>query len=120
MDDLNSRLRALPAVSALLDRPDVARLVEERSHGLVVAALRRALESARRDAADGNAPPDAAAIVERARAELARGDRAGLRRVVNATGIVLHTGLGRAVLAKAAIDAIVAEASGYCLLALDA
>src|SRR6185436_10975876 len=73
-----------------------------------------------RDVTRGAAAPDAAAIVGAAAALLASADRPGLQRVVNATGIVLHTGLGRAVLPKAAIDALVAEASGYCLLAVDA
>jgi L-seryl-tRNA(Ser) seleniumtransferase len=120
MDDLNARLRGLPAVSVLLDRPDCAALAAGRTRDRVVVALRRALDAARRDVAGGAAAPDAAAIVARAAESLAAADRPGLRRVVNATGIVLHTGLGRAVLPKAAIDALVAEASGYCLLAVDA
>jgi len=115
----NSRLRALPAVSALLERDDAAALMTSRPRDRVVAALRKSLERARKETIDGAKAPDAAAIVRGAHDDLARADRPGLRRVVNATGIVLHTGLGRAVLPKAAIDALVAEASGYCLLAVD-
>jgi len=115
----NPRLRALPAVSKLLDRDDAAALLRSRPRERVVAALRKSLDDARRRTLDGAAAPDAATIVAGAKCELARSDRAGLRRVVNATGIVLHTGLGRAVLAKAAIDALVAETAGYCLLAVD-
>ena len=120
MDDLNLRLRALPAVSALLDHEGCAKLAEGRSRDRVVVALRAALDVTRREVVGGAAVPGADVIVARAAAMLANADRPGLRRVVNATGIVLHTGLGRAVLPKAAIDALVAEASGYCLLAIDA
>ncbi len=119
MDDINARMRALPAVTALLEHPSAAPLLECRSRDVVVAAMRRALDAARAEVTAGAAAPAAEAIVARAASDLARADRPGLRRVVNATGIVLHTGLGRAVLPKAAIDALVAEASGYCLLAID-
>jgi L-seryl-tRNA(Ser) seleniumtransferase len=119
MKNANSRLRALPAVSALLERDDAAALMTSRPRERVVAALRKSLERARKETIDGAAAPDAAAIVRGAQEDLARADRPGLRRVVNATGIVLHTGLGRAVLPKSAIEALVAEASGYCMLAVD-
>jgi L-seryl-tRNA(Ser) seleniumtransferase len=119
MSGSNSRFRALPAVSALLERYDASEH-PPRPREQVVAALRRALDAARADVAKGADAPESDALVAKAAADLAGGDRAGLRRVVNATGIVLHTGLGRAVLPKAAIDALVAEASGYCLLAIDA
>src|SRR5215510_13975186 len=120
MKDLNARLRALPAVASLLERDDVAKLAKKRGRAVVVGALRKALDGARSNVQNGAKAPDAEAVVGLAREELARADRAGLRRVVNATGIVLHTGLGRAVLPQAAIDALVAEAGGYCLLAIDA
>jgi L-seryl-tRNA(Ser) seleniumtransferase len=120
MKDLNARLRALPAVAALLERDDVAKLAKKRGRAVVVGALRKALDGARSRVQGGAKTPDAEAVIGLAREELARADRAGLRKVVNATGIVLHTGLGRAVLPKAAIDALVAEAGGYCLLAIDA
>jgi L-seryl-tRNA(Ser) seleniumtransferase len=120
MKDLNARLRALPAVASLLERDDVAKLAKKRGRAVVVGALRRALDGARSSVQNGAKAPDAEAVVVLAREELARADKAGLRRVVNATGIVLHTGLGRAVLPKAAMDALAAEAGGYCLLAIDA
>jgi L-seryl-tRNA(Ser) seleniumtransferase len=117
--ELNARLRELPSVSSLIERDDTAKLLADRPRAQVVAALRRALAAARKETSDGAAPPSAASIVKRARADIARSDRAGLRRVVNATGVVLHTGLGRAVLPRQAMEALAAEASGYCLLAVD-
>jgi L-seryl-tRNA(Ser) seleniumtransferase len=120
MNDANTKLRALPAMSALLERDDVAKLLADRPRERVVAALRGALAEARKEAGNGGEVPTPAAVVRRAQDHLARSDRPGLARVVNATGIVLHTGLGRAVLPRQAIDALVAEASGYCLLAVEA
>ncbi len=119
MVDLNQRLRRLPAVNALLEHSGVAKLLAEYPRAEVVAAVRRALDAARDIVRSGTADPSDDDVVETARRECVAGARAGLRRVVNATGIVLHTGLGRAVLPQAAMDALAAEAGGYCLLAVD-
>ncbi|MCG3134475.1 MAG: L-seryl-tRNA(Sec) selenium transferase [Planctomycetes bacterium] len=114
-----SRLRALPAVAKLLVREDVAAWAARHPRVDVTSALRRSLDEAR-DAVKGGAPaPSDDRIAARAGEILAASSRAGLRRVVNATGVILHTGLGRAVLPQAAMDALAAEAGGYCLLALD-
>jgi L-seryl-tRNA(Ser) seleniumtransferase len=119
MRDHEARLRALPAVARLLERPDVKTLLGEHLRPDVTEALRGAVDEARRDVARGGRAPAEDAIVGRARDLLAAAVRPGLRRVVNATGIVLHTGLGRAVLPGAAVEALAAEASGYCLLAVE-
>ena len=119
MDDVNTRMRRLPAVSQLLEHGRVSTLLETQPRGMIVAALRVALDAARREVLDGADTPSQDALFDRAEEELARKAKPGMRRVVNLTGIVLHTGLGRAVLPQVAIDALVAEASGYCLLAVD-
>ena len=62
---------------------------------------------------------DAAAIALRVSARLADQDRPSLTRVINATGVVLHTNLGRAPLAPSAVDAVVRAASGYVNLEYD-
>ena len=110
-------LRHLPQLGRLLDSPDAAALGDRAR---VAAALRDVLDEAR-DAllAAGGAAPAAAALLERARLRLAREDGARLRRVINATGIALHTNLGRAPLAAAAIAAVREVAAGYCDLELD-
>lgn len=119
MSDLQSRMRALPAVARLLERGEVRHLLERHVRSEVTDAVRDALAEARSAVAAGGAVPSDDALVERARAMLSRAARPGMHRVVNGTGIVLHTGLGRAVLPRAAIEAIASEASGYCLLAVD-
>jgi L-seryl-tRNA(Ser) seleniumtransferase len=110
--------RAVPKVDVLLAHPVVAGLAAERGRGPVVDAVRRSLATARRDAGSGLAVPavdELAAMVER---DLA-GRRPGrIRAVVNATGVVLHTNLGRAPLSEAA-RAAVAEAAGYATVEYD-
>ncbi len=100
----------LPSVSALLDRPEVRALVTIHGHDPVVAALRAALEDARTDIAGDAVAAGPPALVAEARALLERDDRARTRGVVNATGVLLHTNLGRAPLSRDAIAAMVAAA----------
>ncbi len=119
MDDPRARLRRLPAVDRLLEHEAVEPLLAAHPRTAVVGAVRGALDAARTAVRGGADVPSPAQLVAAARATLERAARPGMRRVVNATGIVLHTGLGRAVLAEAALAALAAEASAYCLLAVD-
>ncbi len=103
-------LRALPAVhelAAALDAP----------HRSAVAAARRAIDEHRRAVLAGDEP--ARDLVARARELLAELNRPSLRRVVNATGVIVHTNLGRAPLPAAARDAVARAADGYSNLELD-
>jgi len=108
--------RQLPSVSALLERDAIKALFQEAPRSVVVDAVRATIDDARASAGAKGSPPlpqnDAewAAAVS---AALARAQRPSLRRVINATGVVLHTNLGRAPLAQAALDAIQRTASGY-------
>ncbi len=106
-------LRNLPSVDALLRLDAAAALIERFGRRAVVAALRNALAQAR---ADGRARP-AAALLEEAAAVLSRPP--SLRRVLNATGVIVHTNLGRAPLAAAAIRRVEQVAGGYSNLELD-
>ena len=119
MQDRNALLRQLPAVTSLLQHEEAVGLLESASHPEVVGALRDALDGARRTILDGGELPAEEALLAAAADRLQAKARPGLCRVVNATGVVLHTGLGRAVLPQAAIDALVSEGAGYCLLAND-
>ena len=107
--------RRLPAVDALLADPEVTPLLTAHPRALVVRAVRDALEQARGNG--GTAPPDGwgRSVAARAR-ELAM---PALASVINATGVVLHTNLGRAVLARPAIDALTRVAGGYVALEYD-
>ncbi|HEY6836841.1 MAG TPA: L-seryl-tRNA(Sec) selenium transferase [Gaiellaceae bacterium] len=106
------RLRDLPSVDELLRSGPVAGL----PHGPAVAAAREVLARAREEITAGHDPGDLVA-----RTVAAAGERAAprLRRVVNATGVVLHTNLGRAPLAPAAVEHVAALAAGYSNLEYD-
>jgi L-seryl-tRNA(Ser) seleniumtransferase len=97
--------------------PDVQGLAEHAPRALVTDAVRAAVERARQD--PGAAPADNGGWVAMIRDELARREQASLRSVFNATGVVLHTNLGRAPLARVAVDAIARTASGATNLEYD-
>jgi L-seryl-tRNA(Ser) seleniumtransferase len=106
--------RLLPSVERLLQEPAVGVLLDTMPRSVVVTAAREALASARRGRSE--VPDDwGADVAERA----ARIGHRSLQPVLNATGVILHTNLGRAPLAQAAIDAIAAVAAGYSTLEFD-
>jgi L-seryl-tRNA(Ser) seleniumtransferase len=108
--------RNLPSVSALLERDAVRALLEQAPRSLVVDAVRAAIDEARSGAP---VPSDDRAWADAVTATLLRVQRPSLRPVINGTGVVLHTNLGRAPLADTAIDAIRLAASGYTNLEYD-
>ncbi len=114
-----SRLRSLPSVDRLLAHPDVVPLLARHARAAVTDALRDALAAARQAIAAGAAVPDAVALVADAAARLAALTAPQLRPVINATGVVLHTNLGRAPLADAAVAALTAVAAQPCALELE-
>ncbi|MDX6646299.1 MAG: L-seryl-tRNA(Ser) seleniumtransferase, partial [Miltoncostaeaceae bacterium] len=100
--------RSLPSVDAVLATPGISELIERHPRAVVVEAVRAAL-ALRRDRRAG-----AEGLAE----EVASALRPSLRRAVNATGVILHTNLGRAPLADEAVAAV-AEAAGACTLEWD-
>ena len=114
-------LRCLPSISALLEHEEVVGWLHALPRAAVVASLQAALEVLRERILSGEiveALPEHDILVL-AEGELTRRSMPSLRPVINATGIVLHTGLGRAPLCDSAIEAIVEGASGYCNLEYD-
>lgn len=114
--------RRIPAVDALLAAPGAREVLERWPRARVVDALRAAADEAR--AALGtprwpDPPEDPAPYLRRARGLLTEAERPSLRRVVNATGVVLHTNLGRAPLAPEAAAAAGAALAGYGALEFD-
>ena len=106
------RLRDLPSVDELLRDERLA----AQPHDLVVTAARTVLAQARLEIGAG---ADPGAIADRVLVELARARQPSLRRVLNATGVLVHTNLGRAPLADAAIARIVEVGGGYSNLEYD-
>ena len=103
-------LRALPSVNELLQDERLVPLEAEYGHDLAVEAAREAIDAARERVAAGGQPEDIGADA----LDILQGSAAPrLRRVLNATGIVVHTNLGRAPLAPEALERIQEVAAGY-------
>ena len=105
--DLRAALPAVHELASALDAP----------HALAVAAARRTIDEQRAAMLEGAGGSDD--LVARARELLAELERPSLRRVINATGVIVHTNLGRAPLPAAARDAVARACDGYCNLELD-
>jgi L-seryl-tRNA(Ser) seleniumtransferase len=106
------KLRDLPSVDELLRDERLA----SEPHELAVAAARTALERARAEIRAGDDP---GSVVEAALEELARARTPSLHRVLNATGVLVHTNLGRAPLADAALARVAEVGAGYSNLEYD-
>src|SRR5882672_1597418 len=100
----------------LRDLPSVDELSRESGDPLAVAAARAVLARAREEIRAGADPGD---LRERLRAELGSARAPSLRRVLNATGVVVHTNLGRAPLPAAAVDRVLEVGRGYSNLEYD-
>ena len=100
----------------LRDLPSVDELAREADDPLAVDAARRVIDRAREEIRAGADPGD---LAERLRTELADARRPRLRRVLNATGVVVHTNLGRAPLAEEALARVADAARGYSNLEYD-
>ena len=109
-------LRQLPAVEAVLQDPAFVTLLAPHPRAVRKRAVQRAVASVRRRLVEQGGPGLQAADLESALAEI---NRPNLRRVLNATGTVLHTNLGRAPLAAAALERIQEVGRGYCNLEFD-
>ena len=116
---MNERLRSLPSVDEVLARPAVRALVERVGRPAAKAAVRAAIAEAR-DLLKRGRQPEGEAVPDDRVLELGASEAAPrLRRVINATGVVLHTNLGRAPLHPDAVQRVAEIASGYSNLELD-
>ena len=143
-DPKQELLRNLPSVTDLLKSETVAGWLRQHPHPLVTECLRRALAGLRQQILDGEASGtgvspvrsygaqtggsethrrDACATTDSVLAQaekfLQQATEPQVREAINATGIILHTGLGRAVLPGVVVDSMLGELKGYCTLAVD-
>jgi L-seryl-tRNA(Ser) seleniumtransferase len=112
-------LRDLPGIDSLLQSEAGSALRREVGHALAVEALRLEVEAARGAMRQGAPAPAASDLVESARRWIHIRLASTLQPVINATGVILHTNLGRAVLSRDTQLAMLASASGYTSLELD-
>ncbi|KAA2214136.1 L-seryl-tRNA(Sec) selenium transferase [Pseudoroseomonas oryzae] len=111
-------LRALPSVDRVLGAPSCAPVLRRFGRSEATAAIRAELAAIRATPA-ATSLPDADAIAARASAALEARHRSGLRPLFNLTGTVLHTNLGRAILAEAAVEAATAAMRDAVALEFD-
>lgn len=119
-----SSLARLPSVDLLLQHPDVVELLRRCERSFVLSRLRRQLDSLREELRDGVSQSAvreelAERIVKSTVDDIQRLLQPSLRRAINATGVILHTGLGRAPLAAAARESVAAAIAAYCTLEID-
>ncbi|MFP6594878.1 MAG: L-seryl-tRNA(Sec) selenium transferase [Dehalococcoidia bacterium] len=118
-DHINTQFRSLPSVEQLLQEPGLGGLAGAYSHAAVVSLARQQLDASRDAIRDGKNAPAlqqlAAEIMARAEEEWSPWPRP----LVNATGVVIHTNLGRAPLSESAMAAVNAAAGSYSDLEFD-
>ncbi len=112
-------LRKLPAISRLLEMPEAKGLIAQHGHDRVTEALRMALQTARRAIRAGNIAPSYDALLADAAQQLQIALTPSLVPVINASGVIIHTNLGRAPLSERARRAAALVAIGYCNLEYD-
>ncbi len=122
--DIQTLLRQLPAVDRLLGATAIRQLAEEIPRPLLVEACQRTIDDLRQAILRGQTkPPELAGTVdtvaERAALLALQLHRPSLQPVLNATGTLLHTNLGRSPLCRAALEAVTAVSRGYSNLEFD-
>ncbi len=119
MSQLTDRLRHIPSVDRLLNEPDTQALIEVYGHTQTVAALRQTLDDVRDALRQGADLPEPPTLIARAEEHLRQRLAPTLRPVINASGVIIHTNLGRAPLSAAARLAMEKAARGYSTLEYD-
>lgn len=121
MDErVRERLKKLPQVGSLLEQRALLRIADETSHDLVKFCCNRVISNLRKAIQEGNEDvPDSAEIVRLVKEEVGNFLKPRLKRVINATGILLHTGLGRAPLMDEVYKKAFERVRGACNLELD-
>ncbi len=116
---MTTALRGLPSVDSLLQLPPLRAHLDRLPHSRVVEAVRRELGQVRQSVQGGAACPSQDEIAGAVAAHLDRDLAPSLCPVINATGVILHTNLGRAPLSSQAVAAVAQAATGYTNLELD-
>jgi L-seryl-tRNA(Ser) seleniumtransferase len=116
---MDKKFRNLPSVDRLLSEERIRQLQQNYPHTLIVDFIRRYLQQVRLSIATSDPCPSINEIAESIYIQARTLASPALRPVINATGVILHTNLGRAPLSQEAIAAMEAMAKGYCNLELD-
>ena len=115
---VQKELRKLPSVDRMLRDPSIEALLQQHGHELTVLAVQDTLDESRQAVRRGEPCPDMATLASEASKQLSALLHPSLSPVVNATGVIIHTNLGRAPLSRAAQEAM-QETHAYCNLEYD-
>ncbi len=115
----NSVMRDLPSIEKLLEAPQLAHEIARYSRPLVTQTARYVLDKLRRQIREDKKPPSLAVIIDLVKEQLGIEWPGFMSPVINGTGVILHTNLGRAPLSRKALDAVVALGGQYSNLESD-
>ena len=114
-----SGLRQLPSVDELLQSRQAAEWIEHFGRPLTTQAIRSSLDEARKAFPSAQKIPAPQALIEQIEQNLLAWTTPSLAALINASGVILHTNLGRAPLSRSALEAVQAAAGGYSNLEFD-
>lgn len=123
-NNVSDIFKKIPSVNELLESPQLKGLVNKVSHNVVVSEVRTFLDTMRTELKHATDEmdihvPTPSELADRIAKWITDGERPKLRPVINATGIILHTGLGRSPLAEQAVSEMAAIATGYSSVEVD-
>ncbi len=116
---MQDKLRKLPSVDKLLQQDPLPAMVDTHGHQLVAESVRVELNTVRQQILDGHPSPDENTLIQHIVSRLSADIRPSLQSVINATGVIIHTNLGRALLSQRAQTAMAQAASAYSNLEYD-
>ena len=119
LSKMENKFRNIPSVDKLLSELKINRLEELYPHDLIVDLVRKHLEQERQSIAQGNPCTPINEIVDSVCAQVQALAQPSLRPIINATGVILHTNLGRAPLSRETVAAMNQVSTGYCNLELE-
>lgn len=123
-DEIQTRLQRIPSITELLKTAHVQGWLKLHPTATVTESLRQGVTEVRKailsgDVAASSEADIAAIVLERTGKFLAKAITPKVRAAINATGIILHTGLGRSLLAESVIDSMIADLKEYTVMAID-
>jgi len=121
MTSKSDLLRSIPKVDDILNNPEIVQICEHSSHVIVVDCIRKVLDEIRNDILSEKISfnYNDAQIIKMIIESINKASKYSLCKVINGTGVVLHTNLGRAILGQKAIDAVISAAQNYSTLEYD-
>lgn len=116
---IQERLRQIPSVEKILQTPELQTYIDSFSHPLVTWAIQQAVEKIREEVKKGRTQISSQEIVEKTKEIIIEQTSASLKPVINATGVILHTNLGRAPLDEHTLSFIQKISTNYSNLEFD-